>query len=48
MRTINGHAIFLAQFLRDQAPFDALAPMAGWAADLAHAACNFPRIDPRP
>jgi hypothetical protein len=46
MRTIEGPAIFLAQFLGDEAPLDALAPLARWAADLAHAACDFLRIGP--
>jgi hypothetical protein len=30
----QGPAIFLAQFIGESAPFDGLAGLAGWAADL--------------
>ena len=33
MAGIEGPAIFLAQFLRDEEPFDSLDNIAGWAAD---------------
>jgi len=32
MRTIKGPGVFLAQFAADEAPYDSLAGLAGWAA----------------
>ena len=32
MRTIQGPAVFLAQFADDRPPFDTLDGLAGWAA----------------
>ena len=34
MKEIKGPAIFLAQFASDEAPFDSLDSIAGWAAGL--------------
>jgi hypothetical protein len=36
MKTIKGPALFLAQLVGDQAPFNSLASIAKWAADLVH------------
>ncbi|CAH2892371.1 MAG: Xylose isomerase-like TIM-barrel protein KPN_00539 [uncultured Paraburkholderia sp.] len=49
MRTIKGPAIFLAQFMGDEAPFDNLANLANWAASLGfkgiQVPCNARLID---
>ena len=42
MKTIKGPAIFLAQFLGDQAPFDTLDGLAGWAAGLGYKGVQLP------
>jgi sugar phosphate isomerase/epimerase len=42
MRTIKGPAIFLAQFAGDQAPFDTLDNLCGWAADLGYKGVQIP------
>lgn len=42
MRTIQGPAIFLAQFVQDQAPFNTLVGLAQWAADLGYVAVQLP------
>lgn len=46
MKTIKGPAIFLAQFMGDEVPFDNLANLAGWAAGLGYQAIQLP-CDPR-
>ena len=46
MKTIKGPAIFLAQFMGDQAPFDTLANLASWAASLGYKGIQVP-ADPR-
>jgi len=46
MKTIKGPAIFLAQFMGDDVPFDNLANLAGWAAGLGYQAIQLP-CDPR-
>ncbi len=46
MRTLNGPAIFLAQFLGDAAPFDTLPNLARWAAGLGYKGVQLP-TDPR-
>ncbi|EEA00377.1 Xylose isomerase domain protein TIM barrel [Burkholderia sp. H160] len=46
MKTIKGPAIFLAQFIGDDAPFDNLAHLAGWAAGLGFKGIQVP-CDPR-
>ena len=42
MKTIKGPAIFLAQFMGDDVPFDNLANLAGWAAELGYKAIQLP------
>jgi sugar phosphate isomerase/epimerase len=42
MKTINGPAIFLAQFAGDKPPFDTLDHMAKWAADLGYRGIQIP------
>lgn len=46
MKTIKGPAIFLAQFLGDNPPFDTLESLAAWAADLGYEGVQIP-CDPR-
>jgi len=46
MKTIKGPAIFLAQFMGADVPFDNLANLAGWAAGLGYEAIQLP-CDPR-
>ncbi|HEX3382923.1 MAG TPA: sugar phosphate isomerase/epimerase [Paraburkholderia sp.] len=46
MKTIKGPAIFLAQFMGDDVPFDNLAHLAGWAAGLGFKGIQVPS-DPR-
>jgi sugar phosphate isomerase/epimerase len=46
MRTIKGPAIFLAQFVGDAAPFDALEHLAQWAGELGYKGIQIP-ADPR-
>jgi len=47
MKTIKGPAIFLAQFAGDQAPFNSLASIAKWAADLGYEGVQIPSWDAR-
>jgi len=47
MKTMQGPAIFLAQFVGDRAPFDTLEGLAGWAAGLGYKAVQIPTNDPR-
>ena len=42
MKTIKGPAIFLAQFMGPDVPFDKLANLAGWAASLGYKAIQLP------
>jgi sugar phosphate isomerase/epimerase len=44
---MKGPAIFLAQFAGDEAPFNSLAGMAGWAAGHGFAGVQIPTFDPR-
>jgi sugar phosphate isomerase/epimerase len=46
MKTIQGPAIYLAQFVGSDAPFDSLAHLAGWAAGLGFRGIQIP-ADPR-
>ncbi|MGS0743194.1 sugar phosphate isomerase/epimerase family protein [Glaciimonas sp. GG7] len=46
MKTIKGPAIFLAQFMGELPPFDTLAHLAKWAADLGYKGLQLP-TDPR-
>jgi sugar phosphate isomerase/epimerase len=47
MKTIKGPAIFLAQFAGDAAPFNELASIARWAADLGYKGVQIPSWDGR-
>ncbi len=47
MKTMKGPAIFLAQFAGDRAPFDSLAGIAQWAADLGYLGVQIPSWDRR-
>jgi sugar phosphate isomerase/epimerase len=47
MRTIQGPAIFLAQFAADQAPFNKLESIAQWAAKLGYVGVQIPSWDTR-
>lgn len=47
MKTIKGPAIFLAQFLGDQAPFNSLPAICKWAADLGYIGVQIPSWDGR-
>jgi len=47
MKTIKGPGIFLAQFASDLAPFNSLAGMARWAAELGFAGVQIPSWDAR-
>ena len=47
MRTIKGPAIFLAQFMGEQAPFNDLSSICKWAASLGFKAVQIPTWDPR-
>jgi len=47
MQTIKGPAIFLAQFLGDQAPFNTLPSICKWAAGLGYKGVQIPSWDSR-
>ena len=47
MTTIKGHAIFLAQFLGDTAPFNSLESICKWAKSLGFEGVQIPTWDPR-
>jgi sugar phosphate isomerase/epimerase len=47
MRTTKGPAIFLAQFVADEAPFSTLDSVAKWAADLGFKGVQIPTWDER-
>jgi len=47
MKTIQGPAIFLAQFAGDQPPYNTLEGMAGWAAKHGYAGIQIPSWDRR-
>ncbi|HEY1649677.1 MAG TPA: sugar phosphate isomerase/epimerase [Terracidiphilus sp.] len=47
MKTVKGPGIFLAQFAGDQAPFNSLEGMAGWAAGLGYLGIQIPSWDKR-
>jgi sugar phosphate isomerase/epimerase len=47
MKTIKGPGVFLAQFAGDQAPFNTLDGMAGWAAGLGYVGIQIPSWDER-
>ena len=47
MTTIKGPAVFLAQFIGDQAPFNDLAAICQWAKGLGYAGVQLPTTDSR-
>lgn len=47
MRTIKGPGVFLAQFAGDEAPFNTLKGLAGWAADKGFKGVQIPTWDRR-
>ena len=47
MKTIKGPAIFLAQFAGDEAPFNSLPSICGWAASLGYKGVQIPTWDGR-
>ena len=47
MKTIQGPAIFLAQFMGDEAPFNSLESICKWAADLGYIGVQIPSWDGR-
>lgn len=47
MKTIKGPAIFLAQFMGDNAPFNKLETICAWAADLGYKGIQIPTWDSR-
>jgi len=47
MKTIKGPAIFLAQFISDEAPFNSLESICKWAAGLGYKGVQLPTLDPR-
>jgi sugar phosphate isomerase/epimerase len=47
MKTIKGPAIFLAQFMGDEAPFNTLDSITTWVASLGYKGVQIPTWDPR-
>src|ERR671927_252959 len=47
MKTIKGPAVFLAQFMGDQAPFNSLPSICKWMADLGYKGVQIPAWDKR-
>jgi len=47
MKTIQGPAIFLAQFIGDEAPFDSLDGICAWASGLGFKGVQLPTLDAR-
>jgi len=47
MKTIKGPAIFLAQFISDEAPFNSLESICAWAAGLGYKGVQLPTLDSR-
>ncbi len=47
MKTVKGPAIFLAQFMGDEAPFNSLESICKWAADLGYLGVQIPSWDGR-
>jgi len=47
MKTIKGPALFIAQFLGDQAPFHTLPAIARWASSIGYLGLQIPANDPR-
>jgi sugar phosphate isomerase/epimerase len=47
MTTIQGPAVFLTQFISDEAPFNSLDGICKWAADLGFKGIQMPTLDTR-
>jgi sugar phosphate isomerase/epimerase len=47
MKTIKGPGVFLAQFIRDEEPFDSLEGLAGWVSELGYQGVQIPSWDDR-
>jgi len=47
LKNVKGPAIFLAQFMGDQPPFNSLESICRWAADLGYLGIQIPTWDPR-
>ena len=47
MKTLKGPAVFLAQFMGDEAPFDSLDGICAYMADLGYEGIQIPTWDPR-
>lgn len=47
MKSMKGPAIFLAQFLRDEPPYDNLKNIGKWVSDLGYKGVQIPTWDPR-
>jgi len=47
MKTIKGPAIFIAQFIGDEAPFNSLESICTWAKNLGYKGVQLPTLDPR-
>jgi sugar phosphate isomerase/epimerase len=47
MKTIKGPAVFLAQFIGNEAPFDSLGGMCSWASGLGFKGIQMPTLDNR-
>ena len=47
MKTMKGPGLFLAQFAGDEAPFNSLDSICGWAASLGYKGVQIPTWDPR-
>ncbi|MGJ1195606.1 sugar phosphate isomerase/epimerase family protein [Sphingobacterium spiritivorum] len=47
MKTIKGPAIFLAQFIGDEPPFNTLEDICQWASDLGYKGIQLPTLDAR-
>jgi len=47
MKTIKGPALFLAQFMGDEAPFNSLDSICKWVANLGYKAVQLPTWDDR-
>jgi sugar phosphate isomerase/epimerase len=47
MKTIKGPAIFLAQFISDEAPFNSLESICAWAKNLGYKGVQLPTLDAR-
>ncbi len=48
MKTLKGPAIFLAQFIGSEPPFDKLETMAKWVADLGYVGVQMPTGGAKP